>query len=123
MKKILGIIALFSVLVLIACDGDNGGSSTIVCRMEHEGVDTETTIYVEDGYAIRTVMEVREYADGVTEDELDLLRDLMGDGVELELDGEYVIITYATDLIEEVGEAAPIDEMIEDLEAQGFDCD
>jgi len=128
MKKFLGVI-LLSLLVLTACNGDddNGGSGsdTVVCHLEYDGVDTETTIYVEDGYAVRSVTVAREYADGATEEDLELLRTFLEDGMEADLDGDYLVVTHAIDFEEDLGEEPiPIDEFIEELETfQDFDCD
>jgi len=127
MKKFLGVI-LLSLVVLTACGGDdNGGSGTetVVCHLEEMGVDTETTIYVEDGYAVRSVTVAREYAEGATEDDLEFLRSILEDGMEVELDGDYIIVTYSIDFEEDLGEEPqPIDELIEELETfRGFDCE
>ena len=120
MRKILGVFALLSIVILTACGGDDTG--TVVCGMEYAGVDTETTIYYEDGYALRSVTEAREFAEGVTEEELDLFRDFMDDGVYVELDGDYIVFTYIVEF-EDLGDTPPIEELIEELEFEGFDCD
>lgn len=115
MKKFLSVIALLTVVILTACDED---ASTFVCTLEYDGIDTETTIYVEDGYAVRTVTEAREYAPDTTEEDLDFIRNLAMEGMEFELDGDYI----HTSLTIEFGEGIPLDEAIDDLEYQGFDC-
>ena len=123
MKKILGVVALLSIVVLTACGGGGGGSETIVCTLEYEGIKTETTIYAEDGYAVRSVMSIREYnADGANDDDLDLIRDLMGDGVDIEIEGDYVVITHTIDFDED-GDGVPVDDVVGDLEFQGYECD
>jgi len=122
MKKLLGIVALLSLFVLAACGDDD---TTVICRVTYMGVDTETTIYVEDGYAVRSVTEAVEYVgDDFTEDEVDFIRSISDDGVEFELDGSYLVISYTIDFAEH-GEAIPIDEAIADIEDQpeGFVCD
>jgi len=119
MKKLLGAVSLLAILVLTACGSDD---DTVVCHLETQGVNTETTIYVEDGYAVRSVTVAREYADGATEEDIEFLRELMGDEIDIEIDGDYIVISYEIDL-EEFGDTDPIDEVVDELEADGFDCD
>lgn len=115
MKKFLSAFALLAVILLTACDDD---ASTIVCTLEEEEISSETTIHIEDGYVVSTVTESTEYAPGTTEEELDFIRNLAMEGMEFELDGDYIRASFTMDFEDGI----PLDEVIEDLETEGFDC-
>jgi len=127
MKKLLGFFAVAAVFTLVACgdnDSTDSGTSanTTVCTMEVAGIETVTTIDVEDGYATGSTTEAREYAEGTTEEDLEFVRSMMPDELELRLDGDYIVSSYSIDFVEAHGETVPLDELIEELEAEGFTC-
>lgn len=119
MKKFLSAIALLTAFLLTACDGDEG---TIVCTLIEENIETEAIIYVEDEYAVRTVTVEVQYSPDTTEDDLEFLRSLAMEGMEFELEGDYLHTTLTLDFIEIFGEGVPVDDAVEDLESEGYDC-
>ena len=127
MKKLLG-IALLSLVVLTACgsdETDGAASGATVCRLEVMGEQTTTTIHEENGYVTSfTVESSQDVSDLSTDDiefSIEMTRAMMGDMLDIEHTGNR-IITLMTITAEDMGETAPVEELIAELEAAGATC-
>jgi len=128
MKKLLGLTGLAALFVLAAC----GGSDTVTtsCEVDAMGMEMTMTAESEDGEITSIEAEVRmplamlgvEAADvDLESDELaDMLAGMGFDG-DVDLDGDYLVVTDSG-TAEELGESADLDEFIAGAEALGGTC-
>jgi len=114
MKKLLGLSALMTVLVLSAC----GSSDKTVCTSRIFGERVALVAQSNDGVITSITTELRRNISDLREDQIAYL-EAEGGTVE----GNYIIIVNETGTPSEMGMSADLDTFIASIELVGGTCD
>ena len=129
MKKLLGLVALATILVLAACGGSST-DETAVCTVDMMGLRMTITAQSEDGDITSIEVAMRlplidfelDASDvDLESDEMQAMLRNMGFEGDVDIDGDYLVVTDSGTAAE-LGFASTIDEFIEEAEAGGATC-
>ena len=125
MKKILGLMAIVSVFILVACGGDDEGGG-VTCRQEFREQDLLFTIQSEEGEVTSIDLEARSDISNLDEEDIaQRLADLEADEANFTRDGYTLIINETVDPAELLGTTdLELEVFLERMESMlGVTCD
>ena len=123
MKKLLGLIALVTAFVLVACGGGSSSVVETVCTMERWGDEFIITVQSEEGEIISAAIEERIDIADWNEDEIEREVEWLSENEEMDcdLEGDTLVcsgIIYAEDM----EGFTDLEAFIAEAEADGATC-